>query len=154
MSNGNYPLQAIFSIEREDWGSIILSDGSHLDVRFVLADLTITAEDLLGAQAIMNHTVVLRSRASPELIKKLADKPLPPETTIPMTKEEGFENIEIQSVEKPIQSVYSFAGKLGKYSLTVEVYVQNVVRNMRFKTPNGAPIYNIRWTLSYRITKV
>jgi len=57
MSGQEYPYQAMFSIEKEDWGSVRLSGESILDVRFVLADLVITSEDLLGAQAMMNHTV-------------------------------------------------------------------------------------------------
>jgi hypothetical protein len=154
MTSQNYPYQALFSIEKEDWGSVKLTDESTLDVRFVLADLVVINEDLLGAQAMMNHTVLVRARASPELIKELVDKPLAPETPIPMTNEEGFERIEVQAVEKPIQSSYSFEAIHGKYILFVEVNIQSVVRNKRFKTPNGSPIYNVRWTLSYKITKV
>lgn len=154
MTIENYPYQAMFSIGKEDWGSVKLSDGSMLDARFVLADLVVTSEDLLGAQAMMSQTVVVRARASPELIKELVDKPLVTDTPIPITEEAGFEKIEVQAVEKPIQSSYSFETKRGKYILFVEVNIQSVVRNKRFKTPNGSPIYNVRWTLSYKVTKV
>jgi len=154
MSGQEYPVQAMFSVEKEDWGSVRLSDESIVDVRFVLADLVITGEDLLGAQAMMNHTVLVRARASPELIKELADKPLAPDTPIPITEDAGFEKIEVQNVEKPIRSAYRFEGPRGKYALSIEVSIQSVVRNKRFKTPNGSPMYNIRWTLGYKVTKV
>jgi hypothetical protein len=154
MASPNYPYQPMFSIQKEDWGGVKLSDGSVLDVRFVLADLIVTSEDLLGAQALLNHTVVVRARASPELIKELANAPLAPDTPIPMTKEEGFEKVEVQAVEKPIQSSYSFETKSGKYTLFVEVNIQSVVRNKKFKTLNGSPIYRIRWTVNYKIAKV
>jgi hypothetical protein len=154
MSDQEFPRQATFSIEKEDWGSVRLADETLIDARFVLADLVITSEDLLGSQAVLGHTVLVRTRASPTLIKEFAGKPLIPDTPIPMTEAEGFERVEIQEVAKPIESIYSFEGTHGKYLLSVKVNIQSVVRNKRFKTLNGSPVYNIRWTLDYRITKV
>jgi hypothetical protein len=149
MTTKQFPRQPDFSIVNEEWGKIILEDGTSIETRFVLSDLVITSEDILGPQVVINHAVAIRARAPSEIINKFKDKPLMPDRPIPLTPEAGYESVKIAKVEKPTRSIYRFEN----YILTIELEIESVARNNMYKVPSGAPLYNIRWTLKYNISK-
>jgi len=142
------PRQPKFDIEKEEWGHILLEDNTIIDLRFILVDLMITSEDLLGPQVTLGHIVGVRARSPFDLMEKMKDKPLA-EVSLPLTEEAGYETVKIKKVEKPVQSSYFFE----EYLLVVELSVESVVRNMRYKMPAGSPIYSIRWTFRYNVSK-
>lgn len=150
MNTAEFPRQPDFKIEAEEWGKILLEDGSAIETRFILADLVITGEDILGPHVSLNHTLAIRARPKRDIIESFKDKPLIPEAPIPLTTEAGYEPVKILKVEKPTVSKYRFEN----YILTIEVHIESVAKNNRYKTPSGAPLYNIRWTLKYSISKV
>lgn len=143
------PRQAIFNIDKEEWGHILLEDNTIIDLRFILVDLIITSEDFLGPQATLGNIVGFRARSTSDLMEKIKDNPLAPVVPPPFTAEAGYEAVKIAKVEKPVQSSYFFE----EYLLVVELNVESVARNMRYKMPPGSPIYNIRWSLRYNISK-
>jgi hypothetical protein len=143
------PRQPDFDIEKEQWGHILLEDNTIIDLRFILVDLIITSEDLLGPQVTLGHIVGVRARSTSDLMEKIKDKPLAPEVTPPLTTEAGYETVKIKKVEKPVQSSYFFE----EYLLAVELNVESVARNMRYKMPSGSPVYSIRWTFRYNVSK-
>jgi len=143
------PRQPSFTIEHEEWGRILLEDNSTIDLRFILIDLIVTSEDLLGPQVTLGHTIAIRSRSPHDLMEKMKDKLPAPETPIPLTADAGYEVVKIKKIETPVRSSYFFE----EYLLVVEVNVESVARNMRYKSPIGAPGYNVRWTLRYNISK-
>jgi hypothetical protein len=143
------PRQPTFNIETEEWGHVLLEDNTIIDLRFILMDLVVTGEDMLGPQIILGHTVGIRSRAPSDVMEKVKDKPLAPEVPPPLTAEAGYETIKIKKVEKPIRSSYFFE----EYLLVIELNIESVARNMRYKMVSGSPIYNLRWTTRYSISK-
>jgi hypothetical protein len=144
------PRQPDFTIENEEWGKIVLEDNTTVESRFVLSDIIVTGEDILGPQIMFSHVVVVRAKSPSDLIEKVRDKLLATlETPPPLTAEAGYEPIKIKKVEKPTRSTYRFEG----YLLSIEVNIESVVRNSRYKTPSGGPVYNIRWILKYNISK-
>ena len=143
------PRQSDFNIEKEEWGHILLEDGTSIDLRFILVDLMITGEDLLGPQVTLGHIIGIRARSTSDLMEKIKDKPLALEVVAPLTAEAGYETVKIKKVEKPVRSSYFF----DDYLLTVELSVESVARNMRYKMPTGSPVYNLRWTLRYNVSK-
>lgn len=142
------PRQPDFDIEKEQWGHILLEDNTIIDLRFILVDLMITSEDLLGPQVTLGHIVGVRARSTPDLMEKIKDKPIP-EGTMPLTTEAGYETVKIKKIEKPVQSSYFFE----EYLLVVELNVESVARNMRYKMPSGSPVYSVRWTFRYSVSK-
>jgi hypothetical protein len=149
MTQKPVPRQSNFNIEKEEWGHILLEDDTIIDLRFILVDLMITGEDLLGPQVTLGHIVGIRARSTSDLMEKIKDKPPVPEVALPLTAEAGYETVKIKKVERPVQSSYFFE----EYLLVVELNVESVARNMRYKMPTGSPVYNIRWTLRYNISK-
>jgi len=143
------PRQPTVTPEKEEWGQILLEDNSIIDLRFILTDLVITSEDVLGPHISLGYTVAIRSRSPPDLIEKVKDKPPVPETPLPLTATAGYETVKIKKIEKPVRSSYFFE----EYLLVVELNVENAARNMLYKSPNGSPPYNIRWTLRYSVSK-
>lgn len=143
------PRQPNFDIEKEEWGHILLEDNTIIDLRFVLVDLLVTSEDLLGPQVTLGHIVGIRARSTSDLMEKVKDKPLAPDVAPPLTTEAGYETVKIKKVEKPVRSSYLFEENL----LVVELNVESVARNMQYKMPAGSPIYSIRWTLKYNVSK-
>jgi hypothetical protein len=143
------PRQPDFDIEKEQWGHILLEDNTIIDLRFILVDLIVTSEDLLGPQVTMGHIVGVRARSTPDLVEKIKDKPPASEVILPLTAEAGYETVKIKKVEKPVQSSYFFED----YLLVVELNVESIVRNMLYKMPSGSPVYNIRWTFRYNVSK-
>lgn len=143
------PRQPVFTIEKEEWGQILLEDNSIIDLRFILVDLVITSEDVLGPQITLGHTVAIRSRSPPDLLSKVKDKPLVPETPLPLTLAAGYEMVKIKKVEKPIRSSYFFE----EYLLVVELNIESAARNMLYRSPSGNPPYHVRWTLRYSVSK-
>jgi hypothetical protein len=149
MARKPVPRQPTFTAEKEEWGEILLEDDSIIDLRFILNDLVITSEDVLGPQITLGHTVAIRSRSPPELVQKVKDKPPIPGTQLPLTADAGYENIKIKKIEKPARSSYFFE----EYLLVVELHVESAARNMGYRAPNGNPPYNVRWTMRYSVTR-
>jgi len=149
MTSKPVPRQPDFSIVSEDLGKIVLEDDTIIETRFVLSDLVVTSEDILGAHAIISHTVALRAKSSSDLIEKFKDKPLVPDELIPLTAEAGYETVKIVKVEKPTRSTYRFEN----YILTVEMDIHSVARNNQYKVPSGSPLYNVRWVIRFNISK-
>ena len=143
------PRQPDFTIDKEEWGRILLEDNSIIDLRFILLDLIITGEDILGPQVTLGHVIGIRLRSPPELMERVKDKPLTPETPPPLTKDAGYEAVGIKKVEKPTRSSYYFE----EHALMVELSIGTAARNMNYRSPNGGPLYNIRWTLKYNVSK-
>lgn len=149
MASKVFPRQPSFAAEREDYGKITLSDGSVVETRVILSDLIINSEDILGADIIPAYVVAFRVIPTSELAKKMESAPLPPPTQIPFTTDAGWEKVEIAKVDKPTESIYSFES----YTLVLKMEMQAVAKNMRYRLPTGAPIYNIRWTVTPIVTK-
>jgi hypothetical protein len=120
-----------------------------LETKFVLSDLVILSEDIVGASLTFSGVVALRAKATQELKEKVKDKPIA-EKSIPPTAEAGYARIEIKEVEKPSISTYKFENK----NLTLELKISAVARNLQYKVPNGAPLYYVRWNLSASVEKV
>lgn len=149
MQAKNFPRQADFAIVSEDWGRILLEDGTRIETRFILSDLIVVSEDILGPHVVMDHTIAIRAKATPEIIEKFKDKQLAQGQPIPLTPQAGYEVVKISKVEKPTCSTYTFEG----YTITIELEINSVARNNRYKVPSGAPLYNVRWTIKHKITK-
>jgi hypothetical protein len=143
------PRQPNFTPEKEEWGQILLEDDSIIDLRFILTDVVITGEDMLGPQPMLGYMVGIRARSSPEIMEKVKDKPPVPEPPPPLTAADGYEAVKIKKTEKPVRSSYFFE----EYLLIVELNVEAVARNTLYKSPNGNPPYNLRWTLRHSVSK-
>jgi hypothetical protein len=143
------PRQPDFSIKREDLGKITLEDGTTIETRFVLADLVVTGEDILGPQIVLGHVMAVRVRSPPELIEEFKNKPLVPDISLPLTTEAGWKTIKIAGTIATTQSAYLFEN----YVLSIEVHIESAARNDRYRAPNGSPPYNIRWTMKYSVSK-
>jgi len=142
------PRQADFEIVSEDWGKAILTDGSEVFTRVILADLTILSEDLLGKQFATSNVVALRVRSPQSLKDKIVGAPIrTPIEPLPLTEEAGFERVNIDRVEKPTISRYRFNGNI----ITIELTIKIVIRNMNYRIPNGSPVYHVRWNVESNI---
>lgn len=144
------PKQPEFSPISEEWGKIILSDGSIVETRVILSDLTILSEDLLGMQFATSNVIALRVRSPQKLKEEVLNAPVrAPITQLPLIEEVGFERVEIEKIEKPTISRYRFNGHI----VTLEVDIKVVIRNMKYKAPSGAPVYHVRWSIDSKIEK-
>ena len=149
MSTKVFPRQTNFTIDREDWGKATLSVGAVAETRVILADLIINSEDVLGPDVSFAHIVALRIVPTPDLAKKVENMPLPPQTPVPLTSDAGYEKVEVSRVDKTTESIYRFEG----YVLSLKLEIQSVARNMCFRLPSGAPLYNVRWNVTPNIKK-
>jgi len=149
MAQKPVPRQPNFEIEKEEWGRILLEDNTIIDLRFILVDLVITSEDLLGPQVTLGHIVGVRARPPPDVMEKVKNKPLVPQVALPLTAEAGYEEVKVKKVENPVRSSYFFE----EHSLVIELNIEGAARNMQYKMPSGSPIYNIRWTIRYKVSK-
>ena len=151
MTATEFPRQADFDVVSEAWGRITLNDGSIIETRIILSDIVILGEDILGPQLIVSHVVAIRAKSKPELKEEVMNSPLlPPGTSIPLTSEEGYETIDIENVDIPTRSVYSFNG----YTITVELNTQAVARTLSYRVASGSPLYNVRWSVISNVKKV
>lgn len=150
MATQEFPKQSDFSPVTEHIGQTLLSDGTIIETRIILADLIITAEDpLMGPAVSLNPLIALRAKAPPELRQLVNDKPHVDMATLLLTPEGGFEQVNIEKILKPTISTYLF----DKYCLTVTLDVIFVARNNRYKTDSNSPVYNLRWNINVKITK-
>jgi hypothetical protein len=144
-----YPRQVDFVVKSEEWGKVLLADKTVVEVRFILQDLILESEDILGAKVSLSPLVAVRCKASQALKEAMKEKPLAPETPLPATPEAGFEVIGVEQIEKPAVSAYVFDSS----SLTITMDIQTVARNLRYKLPNGSPVYSVRWRILTKIEK-
>jgi hypothetical protein len=149
MASKIYPRQPSFAPKAENWGKVALSDGSTMETRVILCDVVVNSEDLLGVDVSLSYIVAMRIVPSNEMIKETQGLPTPPPNPPPPTPDAGYEKIEITKIDKITESIYTFEDRL----LTLKLEMQAVARNMQFRVPSGAPLYHVRWNISYTVTK-
>ncbi|MBA7683054.1 hypothetical protein ES703_91410 [subsurface metagenome] len=142
--------QPDFKLVSEECGSITLEDGSVIETRVILCDLSIWGKDLLGYQFAVSTVVAIRVKALQKVKSLVKDVPLSQpgiQIQIPLTEEAGYEKMKIKKVDKPTTSSYSFDGK----KIHNELQIHAVVRNLNAKAPSGAPLYHVRWSVNSEI---
>ena len=144
------PKQPDFKPVSEEWGRVTLEDGTSIETRIILSDLTIAGEDILGAHFATSTVVALRAKALQKVKNLVKDAQLMiPGSQLPLTEEAGYEKTKIKKVNKPTKSSYRFNGRL----LNLELEIHAIVRNLSIKTPSGAPVYHVRWSVNSKIVE-
>jgi hypothetical protein len=150
MATETLPKQPDFTVVTEENGQTLLTDGSIINTRIILADLIITKEDpFMGPEISISPLIALRVIAPQKLREQYKDKPILNAPDIPLTSESGFEQINIERAIKPTQSTYLFEG----YLLVITLDINFVARNKLYKAPSGTPIYSVRWGINVKNTK-
>lgn len=142
--------QPDFKIVSEECGRITLEDGTIVETRVILSDLSIWGKDLLGYQFAVSTVIAIRVKAIQKVKSLVKDAPLSQsgiQIQIPLTKEAGYEKMKIKKVDKPTISSYSFDGR----KIHNELQIHAIVRNLNLKVPSGAPLYHVRWSVNSRI---
>jgi len=137
-----------FEVEREEWGTYLLEDGTKLMIRLIVTDVIKLGEDVIGPKLKVGGTAVFRVISPSELKEKVKGKPEP---TGPVSLEEpGWEYVGVKEEIKPTRSIY----RLNDYLLEVKLEVIGVARNLNYRDPAGNPIYNVRWSFIAKPKKV
>jgi len=145
------PRQVDFQAVSEEWGTVRLSDGSEASTRIILADLSIVGEDVIGPRVVYSHVVALRVKCPSDVLNIAKDKPFfQSSQPIPLTKEAGYEVLEIIEQKTSTRSTYRF----GDYELDLELEVVGAARNTQYRVPGGAPLYNLRWSVKSRVKRI
>jgi hypothetical protein len=143
--------QAEFRTISEEWGEVSLSDGATVRTRVILSDLVIIAEDVLGPQVALSPVIILRVICPTDLKEKVKDKPvLTRDRIVPVTREDGFEKIDVREIKTSAKSVYQF----DSYELILELTIDSVARSMSYKNVSGAPAYATRFSINKQVKKM
>lgn len=148
MSDRDYPFQPDFEIVEESWGKVSLSDGTSIETRIILADLTVVSENVLGLEFATKQVVALRAKAPDTLKEEYKDKQMtgPGESPQP-TAEAGFEKVEIDEIIDPTISKYLF----NDHEVILKLDIQSAARNNKYKVVSNSPLYHVRWKVDAKI---
>jgi len=141
--------QVDFKIEKEDWGTYILSDGTKLMARVILRDAIRRGEDAHGISLAYSVMVPVRVVAQDDVKSHMKGKPLKI-GPVPLDKEHGWEEVEIVKTERPAISHYI----IDSYRVTIKLEIISVIRTLKYKDPGGNPLYNVRWNTTLKISKL
>lgn len=124
-------------------GYIKVNDGSMILLRAAIIDVRMREETSpFGVEFEVSATAGIAVYPSEDVSKEILNKPaIEPGKTV----NEGWIQVDIIEKNSAYEEVVYDSGKMGKYLVRVEIEPLMVSKNTLYKTPQGLPLYAVRW---------
>lgn len=124
-------------------GYVKVSDGSVIIIRVAIVDVRVREEvSPFGIEFDVNATGGIAVYPSEDVLKEVRDKPaIEPGKTV----NDGWAQVGIVEGTPAYEEAVYHEENEGRYLIRVEIEPIMVSKNTLYKTPQGTPLYVVRW---------